>query len=653
MRIIGEDILAVDGKGELISRVGTLFLKTPGIVTVKGVHAMQRMVWINALNEDRAKAGLPELTDEEIDEEISESVDLLFQPGLVLIRPQPDAIETALRGDEVLQTLVSKRRIRFLNTHSVKILDALKARGENWRVARMPQTREELESQIASAKVSILNETIYYYNESTGTRLLTAAGWTAVTELPPERMRPQVEEIVHGLGARNRLGQPEVALFPRSLDPSVTAAVRSLRPLPSDDAALRNAVIRTGALFRAAVPENLRLESVKNLDWRNALCSALSRKPNETEANDEDLIGGISPEFYRQVEWLPGCRIENGEVVFDSVFDDADSENGAYVGPVCDNRARNLLLNYFRMSDTIEYINIGIIRNSMAAEPLGDTKRGIVYMVQYREAGTDCDKLRIVRFQKWGVSEHLDEGFDLARSVMQSDEYQDYIMDRRLACRQLGMKLPPHVYTGQIAETYSGFNSRYSGITVWSRYYERAYICGTASDKVPQSKLRNPVWSAKFAALLGEAAAIDMVVGRADEYGRNLFDKIYEIVQTGSDSMPLRIAVTDQRGAFGNYLSPFEDYAAAYARPVNRRLSIVANPKAFASAYVEGFVKSLRRMKEAYLSRRHAFDGLFSLRRVDTGGSGAYRWQCVLKRLENCNIESVENILRESVDLKF
>ena len=160
MRIIGEDILAVDGKGELISRVGTLFLKTPGIVTVKGVHAMQRMVWINALNEDRAKAGLPELTDEEIDEEISESVDLLFQPGLVLIRPQPDAIETALRGDEVLQTLVSKRRIRFLNTHSVKILDALKARGENWRVARMPQTREELESQIASAKVSILNETI-------------------------------------------------------------------------------------------------------------------------------------------------------------------------------------------------------------------------------------------------------------------------------------------------------------------------------------------------------------------------------------------------------------------------------------------------------------------------------------------------------------
>ena len=45
-----------------MSRIGTLFFRTPGLVTKKGVHAMQRLMWIEAINADRAAEGKPELT---------------------------------------------------------------------------------------------------------------------------------------------------------------------------------------------------------------------------------------------------------------------------------------------------------------------------------------------------------------------------------------------------------------------------------------------------------------------------------------------------------------------------------------------------------------------------------------------------------------
>ena len=40
MKTIGEKIFAKDADGNLLSRIGTMFLRTPGLVTAKGVHAM-------------------------------------------------------------------------------------------------------------------------------------------------------------------------------------------------------------------------------------------------------------------------------------------------------------------------------------------------------------------------------------------------------------------------------------------------------------------------------------------------------------------------------------------------------------------------------------------------------------------------------------
>ena len=68
MKLLGEKIFARDAEGNLVSRIGTLFLRTPGLVTRRGVHAMQRQMWIDELNRER-DADHP-LTLEEEDAEL-------------------------------------------------------------------------------------------------------------------------------------------------------------------------------------------------------------------------------------------------------------------------------------------------------------------------------------------------------------------------------------------------------------------------------------------------------------------------------------------------------------------------------------------------------------------------------------------------------
>ena len=79
-----------------------------------------------------------------------------------------------------------------------------------------------------------------------------------------------------------------------------------------------------------------------------------------------ELIQDISPEFYRQVKWLPGCRIMKGELIFDPVCDESDAHPEDIELRVCDPRAKAMIFNYLREYNTIEYINIGRIGRSLS-----------------------------------------------------------------------------------------------------------------------------------------------------------------------------------------------------------------------------------------------------------------------------------------------
>ena len=650
MHILGDPLFARNPDGSLKSRIGTIFFRTPGLVTQRGIHAMQRMAWIRALNDERAAAGEPPLTEAEEEAELADSADLLFTDDYVLIRPDPARMDLAFKADEALQAFVSKRKIRFLNTHAANVRDALRARGENWRMARRPASPEEIDRAIESARVSIQNASVYFYNGQTGTRYLTAGGYATVSAFAPDAFRAQVVEVVKGLAGRNRLGQPEIALFPPSLPPDVTEAFRDIKPEALDDAALRAAVDAAMQKWRLALPANLREETTANFVWRNEMSAALARRPNETEIGDQELIQGISPEFYRQIEWLPGARIENGELLFDSLFDEAARTEDPELLELCDSRVRSIIFNLLRLCGKVEYVNVGRIARSLARYPVEGHRRGNVYIVQFKAIDEERARVIVVRFQKWGIAEHLDEGKDLLRAIVEANEYADYILDRRLACRQLGMNLPHRVGFGQVTEKYHGLN-QYNGTPVRAYYYARDYVTGVASDKVPPERFRNPAFALAFAYLMGEAAALDMIVGRAaTETGESMFDRNFEVLQPGEDGLPTRIVVTDHAGSFVKYKESFDELVGPYANVVRRRRALVADFAAFAKAYVTGFERKLAATQSAYRARRSSFDNLFVHRPYDTAGSGAYRWSRVLARLDACDPAAVADSLRKAVE---
>lgn len=649
MRTIGEPIFAKNPDGTLKSRIGTLFFRTPGLVTAKGVHAMQRIAWVKELSRERVEQGGEELSESEAMAEWADSADLLFTDEHVLIRPDPNRMDLALKADDVLQTMVSKRKIRFLNTHSAKVRDALRARGENWRMARAPLSAEDIVKAIESAHVAIGHAKIYYYNGQTGTRHLTAAGCDRVLEMRGEELKGQVEEIVKGLRAHNRLGQPEIALFPALTPAEIKSAFLAIRPGEMAEAELLAAVEAAAMKWRLALPAQLREESVENLDWRNEMSVTLGRGPNDTDVSDEDLIQGISPEFFRQIEWLPGGRVENGQLLFDSLFDEVQRTQDPELMEICDYRVRSMIFNLMRIFGAVEYVNVGRISHSLARRPVAGSRRGSVYIIQYKEVGQPDPRVFVIRFQKWGIAEHLDSGKDLLQAILQAGEYADYIMDRRLACRQLGMNLPRHVSFGQFTEKYHGPN-QYNGTTVRAFYYVRSYVTGIASDKVPPKRFRNPAFALAFSHLMGQAAALDMIVGRAaTETGEPQFDRNYEVVKCGADGLPLSVEVTDHAGSFVKYREPYSELVGTYANAVRRREGFVADYPAFAKTFVKAFEKKLAETQAMYRARRRAFDELFLHRPYDQAGSGAYRWSCVLKRLDECDPRETAELLKKAI----
>ena len=226
MKLLGEKIFARDAEGKLVSRIGTIFFRTPGLVTQRGVHAMQRIAWIEEIQRELGR----ELSPEEAEAEISESVDLVFTEEHVLIRPNPERMDLAFRANEELQRLVSKLNIRFLNTSSELVRRALRERGENWRMARAPISQEDMAELIANSKVPVGERPIYYYNRTTGTRFLTAETLARLEALAPDDFRRQMAEIVRCLGKRNRQGYSEVDVFPPTMPIEIKRSLQALKP---------------------------------------------------------------------------------------------------------------------------------------------------------------------------------------------------------------------------------------------------------------------------------------------------------------------------------------------------------------------------------------------------------------------------------------
>jgi len=167
---------------------------------------------------------------------------------------------------------------------------------------------------------------------------------------------------------------------------------------------------------------------------------------------------------------------------------------------------------------------------------------------------------------------------------------------------------------------------------------------------LPVEKFSLPGYAIALARLLGQAAASSLIVGRAlDQGAQPVFDDGDEVLREGADGLPSGILVGDHSGAFGEYERPLVNHADHYARPVNKRAKFVPDAREFAELYLSAFREQFLHIQTDYRKRRRAFDTLFKHCKYDPAGSFGYRWECVLRRLDNTEV----NLLVESVRTKI
>jgi hypothetical protein len=641
-RIIGPPLLATDDRGRLLARIGTVLPYENAIITLPGIHATQRAAYLDHLDQQRCTSGLGPLGEEERSAVWRSAVDLIINDGVILIRPDPENMSLCFAADDLLQTLVPKSQVRFLNALDTRVRNAVKRRGECWRITPLPKTVPEMKAMISAARIGIAGREIYYYSQSTGTRFLTCQEFARLRSSGDEELRSHLVEIRQYCACENGMGYSEVDFFLGG--PAFREALAAFDFSTMDPQALRAAHAELLEKFMCMVRPELRQDDVENPEWRWRMFVALV--PHGEDVVSEEALLGLGAEFYMQIEWLPGGRIEEGELIFDEVLDEARPEKGGpEPGFRSDNKARGFIFNFVREYGDLEYINVGRIVAPLARRRVSGGRRG-VYVVEMKRRGEEEQILKILRMQRWGVREHLDENKPLLRSIMESEEYTEYILDRRLACRQLGMNLPYRLTACKIGEIYHGSPQFYYGARIWTPYFERDYIHGMATDIVPRCRFENPAFALRFAELLGRAAAPNLIVCRRDLDGTIIFDDGDEVLIEGEDGLPADLVVSESTGAFSEFKTDLHHFAADYAAPVNKRAGFVNDPAKFAEVYLAAFITNIARIQQEYRKRRRAFDTLFKHRFHDEGGSMAYRWELVLKRLDRTDLQQLEDAVR-------
>jgi hypothetical protein len=648
LTILGEHPLKSDAKGNCVSRIATLFVKDRVLVTwPRMTHAMQRIHYQEQVNQARVKCGEPPLSELDRMEEWENTVDLIMDAQSVLIRPDPSRMDLAFQADELLQSIVSKRFIRFLHARNVAVQQAIRARGEYWRISPRPLEEADIIAAIEHSKMGIGGLPIYYYSPSTGMRYLTYQSFCMLGTLSFEQLRQHLVEIQTYSAKRNRLYNPEIAFF--GVAPSFNEKLFQAYDFATADAAqLRSFHVDLILKFEEAVEPSLRRDDVNNAIWRNRLFASLTDERNETLS--EVLVSGLTEEFFRQIQWLPGGSIQNGELVFDRIFDEfKEHPDDPTLKKIVELRVKGFIFNYIREFSQLEYINIGRLLPGLRNRQEKSAHQA--YIVEVKSLTSERPELRIIRMQRWGIREHLADHGDLLRAIMEAQDYTDYTLDRRLGCWELGLPVPDRLVTRMIPEDYVWEGTK--GVSrIWATYFERDFIDGLATDKIPPDRMKEPAYALSIARLLGSAAASNIVVGRVSSSGSVIFDNGDEIVVMDKSGRPSQVLAADHAGTFADYLSPLEKFAEDYAEPVLKRASCVFDPVLFALTYLEAMEQRLLKLQRDYKEKPRVFDNLFQHSKQGPK-TFSHRWAKVLERLKLTDVPQLIRTIRAVIATKI
>ncbi len=287
-RIIGPDLFAKNDQGRPLSRIATVFPHDNVIVTLPTVHFFQQDAYLDLLDQERQTNGVAPMTAEQREARRKEAVSLFVDDGTVQIRPDPDDMPLVFAADAVLQTLLAKSRIRFLNALEPKVRAAVKRRGECWRITPLPKHTCEMKQMIRASRTAIEGRDIYYYSKSTGARWLTCQEFAQLAALDDDDLRKHLVEIQKYCDCRNGQGNHEVDFF--LADRSFRASMKALDLSRLDAVALRAAHHSLQKAFASVVRPDLRRDDVKYAEWRRQMYAALVPHGDDV-ASEEELLG--------------------------------------------------------------------------------------------------------------------------------------------------------------------------------------------------------------------------------------------------------------------------------------------------------------------------------------------------------------------------
>ncbi len=637
--IIGPDLFEEDADGKLLSPIASVFPRFRAVVTLRGIHATHAAVMISYLRGKISELGTAK-PDLEIEEEVfRDMVPLVLRNSLLLIRSDPEDMEHVFDADRIVQALLPRGRIQFTGQDIDEIKRKLRKRGESWRMCTAPRSVREIEDYIRSSRVQVSTGMTVYYSARTGARFLTHEEFMRIRPLlrtdSPEALA-RLNEIATLFAHRNSWGIRELSFFlpaDKTVDCAVVEKMSSIIELLK-----AGRVKESESLFDSFADEfaeragaALALDDEKNAVWRTTM---FCRLYDIDEHEMEEWALGLSPEFHLNMKWLPGGTVINGELVFD---------------PITNQRVKGMLSYYWNKTGGYLSINLGRVELPLTARDISGEERDVYLVVITTKGGRES--IRLVRHMKYDVLHRVKLGVPIQQAVKDTFTYRNYIADRLLAAAELGFPILTYNEI-RVEEDIPGLGK------VPAFFFERQYIPGIVTDKIPLAYYRKPDFMVELSRLLGIAAAFTLVLGRASPRTGNIFfDDGDELIQFNNSAIPWRLVIIETTGSFTNWTTPLISLLPQCIERFRSHLEKAASggvTPALLRESVSEFADSLAgKISDVMdIASTVSLRDLFNDRAYEQGGIRD-RWEGILRRLDQTSTGELKERILSAPELDF
>jgi len=638
---IGPDFFATDEKGDLLSPIASVFPKHRSIVSVRGIHAYHASLMLEFLKRRSPEKDLREIEERGL-EIYQDAVSLFIRGGLILVRSDPFDMERVFAADRILQLFFPRERIQFTGLHIPEIRKQLRQRGESWRMSPTPRSVEEVCCHVQASKVQVSTGLTVYYNAPTGGRFLTYDEFIrirALLEQDRTEALARLREILNLFQRENSWGVRELSFFlpaDVSLDfADLEEVVCLLEVLAASESAkkVQRAFDRFASHFAQSAGAELMVDDYHNPVWRTTMFCRLF-DINEKEIEEWALH--LSPEFHLNVKWLPGASIVGDKLRFD---------------PGVHHRVQGLISHFWEISGGLLSINVGSIEQSQSTREASGEEREVYLVVMTTR--DQQDSIRILRLIKWDVIHRIKMGIPLEQAVTETIKYRDYIFDRLHAAAQLGFPI--------LSYSEIRLDERVPGLgLIPAFFFERQYISGVVTDKIPISCYKNPNFIKSLSRLLGGAATFTLVLGRASPLtGKIFYDDGDEVIQFNSRSIPTRLVIIETTGSFTDWTTPLlamlPQCLTRFRAHLDKALESGVPLQVINGSvgiFAEALCNKLHEIREITLAPCSNIRFLFNDRAPEQGGIRD-RWEGIIHRLETTDLEELRAYMANSPELRF